>query len=296
MFLKAFSIKSPFLQKGRIFLILTATLLITAVIGKSLVLTRRESILVPRSKVLIIADNVESANVWEDALRRRCIESIHLGYGVQTPNIFLPEPNSFALSLVDSQTGGDTALAICASVRAMSDKPILLLTPENDERYQLKAYDAGVDEYLVTPANVLLVTAKIKVWLQRVAAAEHLSEELSESGFRLNPKTHQVFTPDGKAVKLSAHELRLLRLLLANPGRVLPTDFLISRVWSHDAHGDKKLLINLVYRLRQKIDSRSSRGEHIQRIPGEGYRWKSSEAEDHRSSLKASEYLGCTNI
>ena len=208
----------------------------------------------PRSKVLIIADNVESANVWEDALRRRCIESIHLGYGVQTLNIFLPEPNSFALSLVDSQTGGDTALAICASVRAMSDKPILLLTPENDERYQLKAYDAGVDEYLVTPANVLLVTAKIKVWLQRVAAAEHLSEELSESGFRLNPKTHQVFTPDGKAVKLSAHELRLLRLLLANPGRVLPTDFLISRVWSHDARGDKKLLINLVYRLREKID------------------------------------------
>ena len=236
----------------------------------------------PPSTVLIIADNVESASVWGDVLRRRRIESTQLGYEVQPQDISLS--GHFDLVLLDSQTGGDAAIVICAVVRTMSDKPILLLTPENDERYQLKAYDAGVDECLVSPMSILILLAKIQVWLKRVAGAEYAhEEELSESGFRLHPKTRQVSLPDGRSVKLSVYEFRLLRLLLANPGRVLPTDFLMSRIWSRDTDDNRTLLTNLVYRLRQKIDPRSSPGMHIQRIPGEGYEWNSNGADGYRS-------------
>jgi DNA-binding response OmpR family regulator len=65
----------------------------------------------------------------------------------------------------------------------------------------------------------------------------------------------------------------------------LQTDLLVNRIWSHDTPGDKNLLLNLIYRLRQKLDPRSSPGMHIQRIPGEGYRWKSTRAEDYHSSF-----------
>jgi two-component system, OmpR family, response regulator RegX3 len=244
---------------------------------KCVVLTTKERRPVPSPTVFIIADNADSAGIWIDALRRRGIESIHLRYGVQPQDIALPK--HFDLVLIDSHETGDIPLEICGIVRAACDKPILLLTPENDERYQLKAYEVGVDECMVAPVSVLVFLAKIRVWLQRVARAESLGEEINESGFHLDPKTRQVFMPDGRAVNLSVQEFQLLRLFLTNPGRVLDTDFLMSRIWNHDTYDNRTILTNLVYRLRQKIDPRSSPGMHIQRIPGEGYRWKSSEPE-----------------
>jgi DNA-binding response OmpR family regulator len=233
---------------------------------------------VPPPTVLIIADNADSAGVWEDALRRQGVESSHLRYGAQTQNISLPK--HFDLVLIDSHEAGDIPLEICGIVRAACDKPVLLLTPEDNERYQLRAYEVGVDECVVTPVSVLVFLAKIRVWLQQVARAGYVSEEISESGFHLDPKTRQVFMPDGRAVKLSVHECRLLRLFLTNPGRVLDTDFLMSRIWNHDTYDNRTLLTNLVYRLRKKIDPLSSPGMHIQFIPGEGYKWESSEAQD----------------
>jgi DNA-binding response OmpR family regulator len=238
---------------------------------------------VPPSTVLIIGDNADSAGVWGDALRYRGIESIHLRYEVQTPNLSLPD--HFDLILIDSHTADNTALVLCADVRARSDKPILLLIHENGEQFQIKAYAVGVDECIVAPMSVLVFLAKIHVWLRRGAVAHSVSEEISESGFRLNLKTRRVFLPDGRAVKLSSQECRLLHLFLANPGRILQTDLLVNRIWSHDTPGDKNLLLNLIYRLRQKLDPRSSPGMHIQRIPGEGYRWKSTRAEDYHSSF-----------
>ena len=234
----------------------------------------------PPSTVLIIGDNADSAGVWGDALRHRGIESSHLRYGVQSQNIALPEPDSFDLVLIDSHAADNTALVLCADVRARSDKPILLLIHENGEQFQIKAYAVGVDECIVAPISALVFLAKIHVWLRRGAVAHSVNGEISESGFRLNLKTRRVFLPDGRAVKLSSQECRLLHLFLANPGRILQTDLLVNRIWSHDTPGDKNLLLNLIYRLRQKLDPRSSPGMHIQLIPGEGYRWKSTRAED----------------
>ena len=134
----------------------------------------------PRSKVLIIADNVELAGIWEDTLRRQGIESSQLRYGVQTQNIALPQLDSFDLVLIDDYTSSDTALLIIGLVRAKCDKPILLLTYENDERHQLRAYEAGIDECVIEPVSFLLFLAKIRVWLQRVAHAEDKREEISK--------------------------------------------------------------------------------------------------------------------
>jgi two-component system, OmpR family, response regulator len=231
---------------------------------------------VPPPKVLIIADNASLAGVWEDALRRQGIGSSHLRYGVQTQTIALPELDTFDLILIGNYTASDTALRIIGLVRAKCDKPILLLTYENNERHQLGAYEAGVDECAVEPVNVLLFLAKIRVWLQRAAYAEDVREEVIKSGFLLDLRTRQVFTPNGEVVKLSDQEFRLLYLFMTNPGRVLETDFLLSQIWGHHAVGEKKLLKNLVYRLRQKLDPLSSPGMYIQRIPGEGYKWESN--------------------
>jgi len=233
----------------------------------------------PSPKVLIIADNAESANVWEDALRRRSITSTHIRYGTQTQDISLPE--HFDLVLIDSHFESAAALLMCSLVRTRCDKPILLLTHETSERYQLKAYEAGVEECVVRPVSVLLFLAKISVWLHRAAIVKEESGEVVASGFRADPKTRKMYTPDGRVVRLSMLEFRLLCLFLANQGRVLETDFLLSRVWVHASPNDKRLLTNLVYRLRQKIESDNLQTKHIQLIAGQGYVWDANGSTQH---------------
>ena len=49
-------------------------------------------------------------------------------------------------------------------------------------------------------------------------------------------------------------EARLLQLLIAHAGLVVPTDRLLALVWGHRAGGDRLLLKQLVHRLRQKIE------------------------------------------
>ena len=115
------------------------------------------------------------------------IESTHLRYTSRTQDVALPE--NFDLVLIDSHSESDTALVICGSVRAKCDKPILLLTHEFDVRYQLKAYEVGVDECVVRPVSVLLFLAKISVWLHRAVAVRYENEEVAASGFRLFENT-----------------------------------------------------------------------------------------------------------
>jgi DNA-binding response OmpR family regulator len=228
---------------------------------------------VPHPTILIIADNADSAGVWIDALKRRSIKSIHLRYGSQTQEITLPAADHFDLVLIDSYLESEKALLVCNLVRAKCDKPVLLLTQEEDERYLLRAYQAGVDECIMTPISVLLFLAKISVWLHRAVVATYENEEISASGLRLDPKTRQVFMPDGRTIKLSLLEFRLLRLLLANEGRVLETEFLLSHVWVRNSDGDRRLLTNLIYRLRQKFEANSSLVGNIRVMAGQGYVW-----------------------
>ncbi len=230
----------------------------------------------PFPQALLIADDADSASVWENILQRRSIECIHVRYeaGAQT----LTLPDDFDLVLIDSSFDSETAIHLCSFVRAKSRKPILLITYETDVRYQLRAYEAGVDDCVVRPVSVLVFLAKLGAWINRTATVHYdpSREDLVASGYRADPKTRRVSTPDGRVVQLSTLEFRLFRLLLANQGHVLQTDFLLSHVWVHGSGGDPRLLSNLVYRLRRKIGQNSSKNGHICRVPGQGYRWDPS--------------------
>jgi DNA-binding response OmpR family regulator len=53
-------------------------------------------------------------------------------------------------------------------------------------------------------------------------------------------------------------------------GQVLPGERLITAVWGLDG-GDRTMLKQLIYRLRQKIDPPGTANSRIETIPGLGY-------------------------
>jgi DNA-binding response OmpR family regulator len=57
---------------------------------------------------------------------------------------------------------------------------------------------------------------------------------------------------------------------MLNAGQVVPAESLIDAVWG-PAGGDRAMLKQLVYRLRQKIEADPSRPGYVQSVAGAGY-------------------------
>jgi two-component system response regulator RegX3 len=89
----------------------------------------------------------------------------------------------------------------------------------------------------------------------------------------LDPDRHEVVIR-GDHVSLPLKEFELLELLLANAGRVLTRDTLISRIWGADYVGDTKTLDVHVKRLRSKVEDDPSHPSRIVTIRGLGYKYE----------------------
>ena len=57
-------------------------------------------------------------------------------------------------------------------------------------------------------------------------------------------------------------------------GRVLSRDYLLRTVWGYSNAGDGRVVDNLIYRLRGKVEADPSRPELLLTIRGFGYRMK----------------------
>ncbi len=232
--------------------------------------------------VLILADNIDNAQLQADGLKHRSIESQIRRFGAQTGTVTLPK--RYNLVLIDSMYSGEAALTLLRQIRNECATPIVLVTHELDVRYQLAAYEAGVDECIVQPISAMLLLAKISVWLRQQAATTSEAEQEdpcagapsrntrgSRHEFALDPKSRRVTTVDGFSVKLSILEFRLFQIFLANEGRVLETNQLLSKVWLNYDEVDARLLTNLVYRLRQKLYAEPFKRAYIRKVDRIGY-------------------------
>lgn len=189
---------------------------------------------------------------------------------VSAINATLPQEEQidcYTLIIVDTER--TDAIVLCRQLRAEYLNPLLFLTHETDERYHLLVYEAGVDECIQKPIGNTLFLAKMAVWLHR-ARLPKAQLELPEPEFSLDTARRHLITPEGKLVRLTHLEVRLLQLFMNNPNTVLDTETIIRRVWNDYSMGDRVLLKNLIYRVRRKIEPSPDVQNYIQTAFG-GY-------------------------
>ena len=76
----------------------------------------------------------------------------------------------------------------------------------------------------------------------------------------------------GKAVKLSAKEMELLRFLVQHRGQVLSREVLLEKVWNYDSEVSTRTVDTHILNLRRKLrDGPPNR--YIQTVHGVGYKF-----------------------
>ena len=89
----------------------------------------------------------------------------------------------------------------------------------------------------------------------------------------LRPDTAEVLR-DGVPIPVSRIEFYVLAELIGARGKVLSRDHLLRRVWGYGNAGDGRVVDNLVYRLRSKIEDDPANPELLTTVRGFGYRMK----------------------
>lgn len=194
----------------------------------------------------------------------------------------MAQAGSYDLVILDLMLPGVDGRDVCRAIRRTSSTPILMLTARAREMDKVLGLELGADDYLTKPFGMLELIARVKALLRRSRTrrselAEQAEEEHSGGGVTLNVPRHRV-TVDGRVVELRPKEFELLRVLLANRGRVMLRDRLLELVWGEDEYLDRGTLDVHIRWLRQKVERDPARPERIVTVRGVGYKF-SDEAE-----------------
>lgn len=142
--------------------------------------------------------------------------------------------------------------------------PVLILTARGSWHEKVRGIDGGADDYVVKPFRMEEVLARLRALIRR--ASGDVRPELRCGALTLDPRSSRV-TLDGVAVKLTAHEFRVLSYLLHQSGRVVSQAELTEHIYSQDFERDSNTVEVFVARLRRKLGA-----SYIETVRGLGYR------------------------
>jgi DNA-binding response OmpR family regulator len=186
--------------------------------------------------------------------------------------------------LVDLRLPGIQGLDLVRSLRATSQVPIIIVTAQTDSHDVVAGLEAGADDYVTKPFVAKELMARIRTQLRRATPAdgdeEGHEEGDSENAERLvcGPIELRTGTAEvlrlGEPVPVSRIEFYVLAELIGAKGKVLSRDHLLRKVWGYGNAGDGRVVDNLVYRLRNKIEQDPANPELLLTVRGFGYRMK----------------------
>jgi two-component system response regulator VanR len=171
--------------------------------------------------------------------------------------------NNYHLVILDIMLPGMNGRELLREFRKLGDTPILMVTALSDEESQIRAFDAGADDYVTKPFRIQLLLKRVEALLRRSGALE---KEIRCGSLALLPEN---FTAryDGEALPLTLKEFEILLLLAKNRNMTLSHETILSRVWGYGFGNDSGTVHTHIKNLRAKLPK-----DIIKTVRGVGYR------------------------
>ncbi len=157
---------------------------------------------------------------------------------------------------------------ICRQVRKRSNVPIIVVTSRDSEMDELMSMNLGADDFVTKPYNTQILLARIAAVLKR--STGQAGAALEYQGVILYPE-RSIVEYQGKQQELTKNELKILQLLLRNPGVILSREKLMNELWQSDEFVDDNTLTVNINRLRRKLEQIGVQDFLITKR-GQGYR------------------------
>ncbi|SBT04944.1 DNA-binding response regulator in two-component regulatory system with QseC [Candidatus Accumulibacter aalborgensis] len=141
--------------------------------------------------------------------------------------------------------------------------PVLILTARDSSADKIAGLDAGADDYLTKPFDLLELQARLRALIRRARGSA--TPTLEHAGVVLEPATKRV-TRDGKPVTLSAREYALLHDLLSHQTHIRTRSQLEESLYAWGEETGSNTVEVYVHHLRRKLGA-----DFIRTVRGLGY-------------------------
>jgi two-component system KDP operon response regulator KdpE len=165
-------------------------------------------------------------------------------------------------------------IEVLRTLRQMSFAPVLILSVLEDEPSKIAALDAGADDYLTKPFSGGELVARLHALLRRIHPVGAGISKFSFGPIDVDFDKSRVLR-DGRPIRLTPLEFKLLRTMVLHPDKVLTHQHILGELWGPKATSKKNYLRIYMMNLRRKLGEEIESAGHFQTESGIGYRFVS---------------------
>jgi DNA-binding response OmpR family regulator len=172
--------------------------------------------------------------------------------------------------VLDVELPDADGLDILATIRALSDVPVIALTGV-DEEQRIAALRAGADDCISKPPPEAELQARLEALLRRPRQGDLRPVVLTDEFVEIDRVRHRCSVL-GNEVALTPIEFRMLATFVENPGRVLGHGQLLELVWGDRIRERDEVKLYVSY-LRRKLGGAAD-VDPVETVRGVGYRYR----------------------
>ena len=182
------------------------------------------------------------------------------------------------LMLIDvelNDKGWDKGIEMIASLRKKSSIPLIVVSAQSAETAKIMALEAGADDYVTADCNPLELLARIKSQMRRYTQLVNMCANIDRI-YRVDglviDDIRRTVTVDGRNVRLTPIEYKILRLLAQQRGKVFSNTQIYESIWHMQAIGADNTIAVHIRHIREKIENNPKEPRYLKAVWGNGYK------------------------
>ncbi len=221
--------------------------------------------------ILIVEDDPPVRNLMTVTLKSNDYRYLAASNG--TSAIMEASSHNPDIVLLDLGLPDMDGVEVIKKIRTWSNMPIIVISARSEDSDKIEALDAGADDYLTKPFSVEELLARLRATQRRLSVMKINTQQASvfQNGKLTVDFAAGCAYLEGKELKLTPMEYKLLSLLSSNVGKVLTHTFITSKIWGSSMENDIASLRVFMATLRKKLEAGGD-AQYIQTHIGIGYR------------------------
>lgn len=217
--------------------------------------------------ILLVEDDPAQLEPLQTALSQvgHIVDAVEDGSTAQ----WLIQEKSYDLLILDWMLPQVSGVKLCRQYRNLGNtSPVLMLTAKDTTTDKVDGLDAGADDYIVKPVDVLELLARVRALGRR--SPLWTGDTLTLGDLQLDLTTLNLARRK-KKIQLSVREFQLMEYLMRHPQQVLSRDQIEQALWSWGSEPESNAVTTLVRRLRQRLATVGAK-DWLETVYGMGYR------------------------